>query len=146
MQVGQMGQDRAQQEQDLQRQRYEYGQQAPYDWLQNYTQLIYGNPGSQSGFGTTTSTSRTPGNLFGQLLSAGTALGSAAMRYSDVRVKTDIKRVGTLDNSLPVYAYRYVWGGPPEIGVMAQDVEKIHPEAVGNAWGLKTVDYQRAVA
>jgi hypothetical protein len=145
MQIGQMGQERAQSEQDLERQRYEYGQQAPYDWLQNYAQLIYGNPGSQSGFGTQTTTTKGGGGLLGQLLSAGTALGSAAMKYSDVRVKTDVERVGKLDSGLPVYRYRYKWGGPPEIGVMAQDAEKLFPQAVNdnNAWGIKTVDYRK---
>lgn len=145
--VAQAGQDRTQQEQDLERERYEYNQQLPYNWLQNYAQLIYGNPGSQSGFGTTTSTTKGGGGgVFGQVLSGLTGLASIASRFSDRRVKTDVTRVGTLDNDLPVYAYRYLWGGPVEIGVMAQDVEKVHPEAVGNVWGIKTVDYARATA
>lgn len=148
MQVGQMGQDRAQQEQELERQRYEYQQQAPYDWLQNYAQLIYGNPGSQSGFGTSTTTQKTSGGTFGQILSGLTAAASIGAKFSDERVKVDKQVVGMLGNKLPVYLYRYIWGGPPEIGVMAQDVEKLHPEAVNdnNAWGIKTVDYRKAVA
>lgn len=149
MQVGQYQQDQAQAEQDLQRQRYEYGQQEPYNWLQDYAQLIYGNPGSQSGFGTQTSTQRTSGNTFGQIMGGLMGIGSLASRFmgSDVRMKTDIKRVGTLDNDLPVYSYRYKFGGPPMIGVMAQDVEKVKPHAVAtDIWtGLKAVDYSEAV-
>lgn len=84
------------------------------------------------------------GGLFGL---AG-SLGGAAIKagaFSDVRVKENISRVGTLDNGLPVYAYNYVWGGPTHIGVMAQDVERVNPEAVGSVHGIKTVDYGKAV-
>jgi len=81
------------------------------------------------------------GGLFGL---AG-SLGSAAIMASDVRVKTDITRVGSLDNGLPVYAYRYITGGPMQIGVMAQDVEKGNPEAVVEIGGIKHVDYGKAV-
>lgn len=80
------------------------------------------------------------GGLFG-LASAGIGL------FSDRRVKTGIKRVGTLDNGLPVYSYQYVWGGPVHIGVMAQDVEAVNPDAVSrNEAGVMMVDYEKAVA
>lgn len=49
---------------------------------------------------------------------------------SDRRLKTDIKRVGTLDNGLAVYTYRYRAGGPFLMGVMADEVEKVVPRAV----------------
>ena len=75
----------------------------------------------------------------GQLGAAGIGL------LSDIRVKTDVSRVGTLDNGLPVYAYRYIWGGPMQIGVMAQDVEKVNPEAVTEFDGIKAVNYAEAV-
>lgn len=82
------------------------------------------------------------GGLFGL---AGSLGGAAIM--SDIRAKTDITRVGMLDNGLPVYAYRYVWGGPMQIGVMAQEVAQLHPEAVmvDGPTGLLTVDYATAV-
>lgn len=82
------------------------------------------------------------GGLFGL---AGSLGAGAITKWSDARVKTDIRRVGSLDNGLPVYAYRYVWGGPVEIGVMAQDVERIRPDAVSEISGIKAVDYGRAV-
>lgn len=81
------------------------------------------------------------GGLFGLA-----GAGVTAAKFSDARVKRDISRVGTLDNSLPVYAYRYVWGGPVEIGLMAQDVERFRPEAVSEIRGIKAVDYARAAA
>lgn len=74
------------------------------------------------------------GGLFGL---AGSALGM----FSDKRLKEDIQRVGKLNDGTPVYAYKYKFGGPKHIGVMAQDVEKKNPEAVGEVGGFKTVDY-----
>ena len=76
----------------------------------------------------------------GQLGAAGIGL------LSDIRAKTDISRVGTLDNGLPVYAYRYKDGGPMQIGLMAQDVQQVNPEAVIEVdGGLLAVNYAEAV-
>lgn len=88
------------------------------------------------------------GGLFGF---AGTGLQAGAYMYgpgksSDRRLKTDISRVGTLPNGLPVYLYRYKAGGPFEIGLMAQDVEQVRPHAVvTGADGYKAVRYEEAV-
>lgn len=71
--------------------------------------------------------------------------------FSDRRLKTDITEVGRLHNGLPVYAYRYIDGGPMQIGLMADEVEQLHPDAVAEAktWFsdgvFKTVDYGKAV-
>ena len=78
---------------------------------------------------------------FGGLAGLAGSLGGAAIIASDVRVKTDIKRVGTLDSGLGVYTFRYKWGGPAQMGVMAQEVEKINPAAVGTISGIKHVNY-----
>lgn len=75
----------------------------------------------------------------GQLGAAGIGL------LSDVRAKTDIQKVGKLDNGLNVYAYRYKTGGPLHIGVMAQEVEAIKPHAVHESEGIKFVNYAEAV-
>jgi hypothetical protein len=79
------------------------------------------------------------GGLFG-------LAGAGVTAFSDRRIKRDISRVGTLDNGLPVYAYRYTSGGPMQIGVMAQDVEQFRPEAVTEIAGIKAVDYGMATA
>lgn len=86
----------------------------------------------------------TMGGLFGL---AGTVGSAATKAYvgSDRALKTDIARVGTLDNGLPVYRYRYKAGGPFHIGLMAQDVEQVRPEAVAvMADGFKAVRYDLA--
>lgn len=83
----------------------------------------------------------TMGGLFGLL---GTGL-TAGIKYSDRRLKTDIRRVGNLDNGLPVYAYRMNGSDVTEIGLMADEVEKLSPEAVfEQPNGFKMVDYRRA--
>lgn len=81
---------------------------------------------------------------FGGLLSAGASL---IPLLSDRRAKTDIRKVGTLDNGLDVFLYRYKHGGGYQIGLMAQDVEKVRPEAVVEGPdGFKRVNYEQAVA
>ena len=49
---------------------------------------------------------------------------------SDIRLKTDIERVGTAANGLPLYDFRYIGGDDVYRGVMAQDVLERFPEAV----------------
>ncbi len=63
--------------------------------------------------------------------------------FSDRRLKHHIKRIGTADNGLPIYSYRYKWGGPTMLGFMADEVERVSPEAVGELAGFKTVDYSK---
>ena len=66
--------------------------------------------------------------------SAGTmqAVGTVAMlAMSDRRLKQNIRRVGTLDNNLPVYLFEYRNDpGKPVMGVMADEVAQVIPEAV----------------
>jgi hypothetical protein len=49
---------------------------------------------------------------------------------SDIRLKTDIERVGIAANGLPLYTFRYIGEDAVYRGVMAQDVLKVLPEAV----------------
>lgn len=83
------------------------------------------------------------GGLFGlggSLLGAAGNAGGFAALFSDARLKTDVQRVGTTDGGVPIYTYRYVWGGPVQMGVMAQDV----PEAaLEDPSGFLKVDYSR---
>lgn len=82
--------------------------------------------------------------MFGGLAGIAGA-GLRFIPWSDRRLKENIRRIGTADNGLPIYSYRYVWGGPVHIGFMADDVEKVAPEAVHvMPNGFKAVDYERA--
>jgi hypothetical protein len=49
---------------------------------------------------------------------------------SDVRLKRDIVLLKHLDNGLDLYRYRYLWSDTLYVGVMAQQVEKLYPDAV----------------
>lgn len=69
-------------------------------------------------------------------------LGSSLIMASDKRVKEDIDKVGEIDDK-NIYRFRYKSGGPFRLGVMAQEVEKDHPEAVKEIGGIKHVDYGR---
>lgn len=109
-------------------------------WLAN----ILGGIGS--GAGSTTSGSSTTkgsgGSNAGSYLGAGVSLLSAL--FSDERLKEDIEQVGETFDGQPIYRYRFRGSPKTQIGLMAQDVEDVHPEAVGHFGDLKMVDYERA--
>lgn len=76
------------------------------------------------------------GGLFG--------LGSALI-MSDKRTKTDIEKIGKTNDGQNIYSYHYKAGGPRQIGLMAQEVEKKRPGAVKEIGGIKHVDYGKAL-
>jgi hypothetical protein len=139
---------------------YGLGQQeynAPWQAINNYNGILqpgYTLGGSQqtNGAGPSSGQSALGGAAAGATIGTqimpgwGTAIGGliggvGGYVSSDRRLKTDIEKVGKLDDGLNVYKYRYKDGGPMHIGVMAQEVEKVHPEAVGLLGGFKAVNY-----
>ena len=64
--------------------------------------------------------------------------------FSDERLKDDIKPIGKTFDGENIVKFRYKGEPHTRIGLIAQDVEKRHPEAVGLAGGYKTVDYDAA--
>lgn len=70
----------------------------------------------------------------------GSGLGSS---FSDKRLKTNIKRIGTHRSGVGWYEFDYVWGGGKQVGVMAQELETVRPDAVFEVAGFKAVDYGR---
>jgi hypothetical protein len=71
----------------------------------------------------------------------GAGLSAAAM-LSDRRAKTDIRRIGKLDDGTGIFSYRYKGDDKPQVGVIAQDAAKKHPEAVKQGPdGLLRVNY-----
>jgi hypothetical protein len=63
---------------------------------------------------------------------------------SDRRLKTDIMQVGQLRAGIPLYRFRYIGRDEVHVGVMAQDVRTVVPEAViTDASGFMRVDYAR---
>ena len=78
----------------------------------------------------------TVGGLFG--------LGSSAlMAFSDEALKTDIKSTGEKVAGVPVKSWKWKGSGEPDVGVIAQDVERKHPEMVDKSHpsGYRRVNY-----
>lgn len=68
-------------------------------------------------------------------------IAAGLMFASDRRVKDDIVPIGKLDNGLTVYRFRYKGDPRVSIGVMADEAEKLRPEAVVEIHGIKHVNY-----
>lgn len=85
------------------------------------------------------------GGLFGlgSSLAGGWALGGFK---SDIRTKENIHRIGTARNGLGLYLFNYIGDPTPQFGLMAQEVEKVRPEAVFEIDGVKHVNYVKALA
>lgn len=150
------GQQQSQQQQIINQaiQNYAQAQEAPMNAFNQYNALLrgYALPG------TTTTQYQAQPTLGNQLAGFGTA-GVSALALnnalaptagSDIRVKENIERVGTLANGLGLYDFEYkpefkdhpLCGHGRFRGVMAQEVEKLIPEAVVTMDnGYKAVKY-----
>ena len=65
-------------------------------------------------------------------------------RRSDISVKHDISYLGRLDNGLGFYRFSYNGSRKAYVGVMAQEVQFVRPDAVSrDAQGILRVDYGR---
>lgn len=81
------------------------------------------------------------GGLFG--------LGQAAIGlFSDKRLKEDIEETGEEVAGVPVKSWRWKSDGRSDVGVIAQDVERKHPELVmhDDPSGYRKVDYAGLMA
>lgn len=82
-----------------------------------------------------------PEDQTGAIVGAVGGIAAAAM-MSDRRLKRNVVRIGRRADTLAIYAYEYVWGGGLQIGVMADEVAQIYPDAViRTASGYDAVDY-----
>lgn len=113
----QQAQDTAEYNQFLQQQSY------PFQTAQFLANVAEGT-GSLSG---STTTSTQPGGFF-----------------SDDRLKEDIEPVGETYDGQKIIRFRYKGQKDKQLGLSAQKVERIHPDAVGLAGGYRTVDYGKA--
>ena len=99
--------------------------------LNNYNQQVASNNAGLGGLF----------SLGGAGISAYGAMNAAPM-FSDRRLKSNINRIGTHKLGIGIYEYDIM--GRHEIGVMAQEVEKVMPEAIGkHSSGYMMVDYGR---
>lgn len=135
---------RAQSLVDAEVDKYNYNSNLPQNALQNYINLLNGTAGAVGAGSTST------GIKYGdQTRTQSTLMQTAqlaAKLFSDIRLKTDIRPIGKLKSGLTVYAYRYKGTPTMTAGVMAQDVLKIAPNAVGMRDGFLTVNYAELAA
>lgn len=74
---------------------------------------------------------------------AGTA-AKAFTAFSDIRLKHDIQRTGSLPSGLPTYRFKYLGGDDVFEGVMAHEAAEKFPDAVSvHDSGFLTVDYSQ---
>ncbi len=117
-------------------------------FFNNYLQNLAGlsATGLQAGglVANTGQTSQSTGagpSTFGSVAST---VGGLASLFSDRRLKKDIVRVGEYADGLGRYLFRYKWDffGPLRSGVMADEVERLRPWALGPiVAGFRTVNY-----
>lgn len=126
-------------------------QNGDVDQYKDLMAILAGAPRNVTTTGTSSGTSvqKTNPGLMGNLMGLG-QLGmsaySAGIFGSDVRIKRDIRLIERRKNGVGIYRYRYKWEpkGTQHIGVMAQEIERLMPEAIGPVtFGFKTVDYSK---
>lgn len=118
-------------------------QDAPMDRMRDLAAILSGTPRNVTSSGTSnsTTTQQTGGGLFNNLLTGGLA---AASMFSDPRLKTDAVAIGVHPTGATIYSfkYRHAEDGKRHIGVMADEVAEIVPEAVSAGLaGHAIVDY-----
>jgi hypothetical protein len=115
---------------------------------QNYLAQILGGSqtatGNAQGFGGLIGSAGQVGPTQGIAGAIGQGVGAAASAgaFSDRRLKTNIQRVGTRKDGLGLYEYTLKTTGERQIGVMADEVAQLRPEALGPVVeGYATVRY-----
>jgi hypothetical protein len=104
---------------------------------------LYGDIGA-SRAGRAMAEQKAQGQFQGGLINlAGQAIPSIGKMFSDIRLKENIKKIGTRPDGLGVYEFDYIWGGGRTIGLMAQEVNEVYPHAVGVEDGYLTVNYSQ---
>ncbi len=84
------------------------------------------------------------GSIGGMMMGgpAGAAIGgSLGGAMSDRRVKKMLRRIGTHPRGFGIWQFRYIGETADRVGVVAQEVQRVYPEAVGSLRGVLTVDY-----
>jgi hypothetical protein len=119
----------------------ELGQQAGQNYLGNLmglAQLGQGAAGTIVGAGQQSTSKGSSSN----------GIFKSIPLFSDVRLKRDIKPIGSIGvangHTVQLYVYRYKLLPMWFVGVMAQEIELVMPEALGpRIFGFMTVDYSK---
>jgi len=109
---------------------------------QNQLPLLTGQTTDSTGTTNSTGSTTSAPSTFSQIGQGISTAANLAALFSDRRLKRDIEKIGELANGLGVYVYRYLWSPLRWVGVMAQEVLKVKPEAVIiHPSGFLMVDY-----
>lgn len=112
---------------------------------QNAAQYAGGVGSLVGNYNTQTQTSSP--SLFDMIMKGVGTAASVAGAASDRRLKTNIEKVDTLTDGLGIYDFDYIWPGERQRGVMADEVAKLRPWALGaTVGGYATVHYDRLEA
>ena len=110
-----------------------------WDLLNRYFGVVGSNQWGQSASTSGTGTEKSSGNILGQILGAAS---TGAAIFSDRRLKRSIRKIGESADGLGIYIYRYIWGRRLRVGVMADEVARLRPHALGPIiLGFSTVRY-----
>lgn len=136
-------------EQFLQRQAYPF---QTSQFLTNTAEGLGAGQGGTSNAATTQPGANVGSQIGGGLLGTAALIGAtggfgatgwlSSLIPSDRRIKENIHKIGEY-KQYPLYTYNYKGNKTPQMGVMAQDVEKIKPSAVGEKDGVKYVNYRK---
>lgn len=74
---------------------------------------------------------------------AGQNIAQLFAMFSDRRLKEGIKEVGETKDGQPIYTYRYKGSPMTQMGVMADEMKKSHPDAVHRIGKYDAVDYSK---
>ena len=83
-----------------------------------------------------------PAQFLGMQMGGGKAGGFGNL-FSDIRLKKNIKKISTRPDGLNVYEFDYIWGGGRQVGLMAQEVQGMYPDAVSESGGYLMVNYSK---
>lgn len=122
--------------------------QAPMSALQSYGSLLGVLPtsGGEKSQATTGDMSDTQGAVSPEMLATGAKMAAKygpmlMAALSDERLKEGIIKVGVI-NGHNYYMFSYLGDPTRYLGVIAQEVEKTHPEAISEHEGYKAVNYE----
>jgi hypothetical protein len=107
-----------------------------------------GMGGTTQATGTQTGTQEPASSGISNVLGAISGIAGLAgkLPFSDRRLKTDVKDIGRTHDNQKIYSYRFKGSSMPQIGMMADEIEKKTPDAVQRdpTSGYKRVRYDLA--
>lgn len=148
--AGQTVDNQAQAKIDADVTKYNYGNNAQWDYINRYLASLNGGyPGGQT-TGTQMTERSNAGNGFSSMFGGAMGLAGLGLQaysaFSDPDLKDDIAVIGHTHDGQPLHLFKYKGDDKPTIGLMADEVERVKPDAVSrHESGFRVVDYSKAL-